>query len=143
MDAIRMTSAHTALMEQFPIEKDAIERHSIIENPLVQNELVVLDAGQEIAEHASDQLVIVTLINGSIEFTVQDTVQYMHGGDVIYMVPGELHKVKAMEQSYMSLTKINAKAVDCLEDEEAEKEAKALEKEEADAGKCDGCGCGK
>ncbi|KFI68270.1 cupin domain-containing protein [Bifidobacterium magnum] len=142
MDAIRMTSAHTALMEQFPIEKDAVEHHSIIENPLVQNDLVILDAGQSIAEHASDQLVVATLVYGSIEFTVQGEVQYMHAGDVIYMAPGELHSIKAMEQSYMSLTKINSKAVDCLEDEEAEEEAEAVENEEAEAGKC-GCNCSK
>ncbi|RSX55036.1 AraC-like regulator [Bifidobacterium dolichotidis] len=123
MEDMRITSAHTALMEQFPIEKGAVEIHNIIENPLVQNKLVVFDAGEERPEHAQDSVVIVTLINGSVEFTVNGKTEYMHGGDVIYMAPGELHSVKAMEQSYLSLTLINAQAVDCLEDEEAEEKA--------------------
>lgn len=81
----------------------------ILDNEILRVVHVMLPAGKELEEHAVPGPVVVQVVEGTVDFQVNNTVQPMSVGDVIYMRPQELHAVRATAAlARISITQIKA-----------------------------------
>ena len=65
---------------------------------------VVVPAEKEISEHKVDGPVIIHCIEGKIELTAMKNSQELKTSQLMYLAPGELHSLKAIENSVVLLT---------------------------------------
>lgn len=102
------SGAYLGLFKQAPIEAGKTNSAIIFEDALIRQVLFGFDAGQELTEHYSPRAVVVTLLEGELNFTLEGVTHNMHAGDVLFMAPGARHAVKAVAPSHMQLTMVNA-----------------------------------
>lgn len=62
------------------------------------------DAGDTLKEHAAHHPVIIQVLRGRVEFTVQDTVQVLEPGRMIHLTPKLRHAVHAVDSSTLTVT---------------------------------------
>jgi len=65
---------------------------------------LVIPAGKEIPTHKVSGPIIVHCINGKIEFTATGSTQVLIAGQLLHLMPDELHSVKSLEDSVVLLT---------------------------------------
>lgn len=65
---------------------------------------LVIAAGKEIPNHKVSGPIIVHCIKGKIEFEAMGSTQELLPGQLLYLMPGEPHSVKAAEDSVTLLT---------------------------------------
>ncbi len=65
---------------------------------------MVLPAGKGIPEHKVDSAITVQCIAGKIAFTAMGTTKVLNYNQLIHLMPGETHSVKAVEDSIVLLT---------------------------------------
>lgn len=70
--------------------------------------LLAFDKGAMLARHFAPGDVLVYVIEGSIEFEIDDTRQELKTGDSILLPSGTSHTVLALDRSRVLLTRINA-----------------------------------
>ncbi len=70
--------------------------------------LLAFDGGTEIATHSAPADVLVQMLEGELEFTLEGTPVKLHAGDFITMAPGARHSLKAISRSKVLVTKLNA-----------------------------------
>lgn len=70
--------------------------------------LLAFDKGTMIARHQADADVMVYVLEGAIEFEVEDQRQHLTAGNALVMPPNTPHTVLALEKSKVLLTKIKA-----------------------------------
>lgn len=70
--------------------------------------LLAFDKGAMLARHQAPGDVLVYLIEGTVEFEVDDTRQHLEAGDSILLPAGTPHTVLALAPSRVLLTRINA-----------------------------------
>ncbi len=81
-----------------------------IDNDLFQLTYLAIAAGEALTEHTSPRAVVVTLLSGAVDFTVEGVVSHMHAGDSVYLAPGAPHALSAHENSCVQLVMINTPA---------------------------------
>lgn len=68
---------------------------------------LVLSAGKSIPEHKAGKHITVQCIQGKVAFTTSSETHEMTPGKLLYLLPGELHSLSAVEDSIMLVTKAN------------------------------------
>lgn len=70
--------------------------------------MMAFDKGTEIPTHSANADVIIQIVEGNMEFTMDGDILYLTEGDLIAMTPGTPHSLKATERFKMLLTKLNS-----------------------------------
>jgi quercetin dioxygenase-like cupin family protein len=65
---------------------------------------LVIPKGKEYPNHKVSGPIVVQCIQGKIEFTAMGTTQELHSGQLLYLMPGEPHSLKAVEDAVILLT---------------------------------------
>lgn len=68
---------------------------------------LVLSAGKTIPEHKAAKHITVQCIKGKVAFSTSSNTIEMTPGKLLYLLPGELHSLSAIEDSIMLVTKAN------------------------------------
>ncbi len=68
---------------------------------------LVLPAGKQIAEHKAPKEITVQCVAGEVEFTTPIATVTMTAGKMMFLTPGELHSLKAVDDSIVLVTKAN------------------------------------
>lgn len=100
-------SAHTDLLAELPITKEATTSRVLINNPLLRYVLFAFDTNQQLTEHSSPRAVVVNLLSGTMDFTLEGTVHHMVAGDVLYLPPHAPHALVATAPCHMALTMVD------------------------------------
>ncbi len=110
--SVSESKVYTDLLRQLPILQEATTSRVVLNNELIRYVLFSFDAGQLLTEHASPKAVVVQLLSGHMEFTVAGETSTLTAGDVVYLAPGARHALTAIEPCHMSLTMVDAAAVE-------------------------------
>ncbi len=70
--------------------------------------LMEVDKGLEIQTHTANADVLVQIIDGSMEFTLENEILKLKEGDALTITPGVKHSLKATERFKVLVTKLNA-----------------------------------
>lgn len=70
--------------------------------------LMAFDKGIELGTHMAAATVLVQILEGECDFTVEGKVNKMSAGDYLIMEPGTHHSLSAPERFKVLVTKINA-----------------------------------
>ena len=65
---------------------------------------IVFKKGQVMEDHQAPFAIIVQVIQGSINFGVQNEIKQMNAGDIISLSPQVIHNLKALADSVVRLT---------------------------------------
>ena len=65
---------------------------------------LIIPAGKEIPNHKVTGPIIVHCLTGKIEFTAMGKTQVLMANQLLYLMPDELHLVKAVDDSVVLLT---------------------------------------
>ena len=68
---------------------------------------LVLPAGKSIPEHKAAKHITVQCIQGKVEFSMESNKVEMTPGKILFLLPGALHSLNAIEDSIMLVTKAN------------------------------------
>ena len=98
------------LNEALPISEEATTSRVVVNNELLRTVIFTFDAGQLLTEHASPKAVVVTLLEGEMDFSVGERTERMSAGDVIYLAPGERHALTAVTACRMQLVMVEVDA---------------------------------
>ncbi|VEG27059.1 cupin domain-containing protein [Actinomyces howellii] len=94
------------LTEALPVSQDATTSRVVVNNDLLRTVLFTFDAGQALTEHASPKAVVVTLLEGEMDFSVGERTERLVAGDVVYLAPGERHALTAATACRMQLVMV-------------------------------------
>ena len=90
------------LNEALPISEEATTN-----NDVLRTVVFTFDAGQQLTEHASPRAVVVTLLEGEMDFSIGERTERMGAGDVIYLAPNDRHALTAVTACRMQLVMVN------------------------------------
>lgn len=68
---------------------------------------LILPAGKAIPEHKAAKEITVQCVAGEVDFTTMGMTHRMTSGEMLFLPPGELHSLNAIEDSVMLVTKVN------------------------------------
>ena len=91
------------LNEALPTSKEATTSRVVVNNDILRTVVFTFDAGQVLTEHSSPRAVIVTLLEGEMDFSIGERTERMGAGDVIYLAPGDRHALTAVTPCRMQL----------------------------------------
>lgn len=94
------------LAEQIECGEDRVHVRNIFGNANGGVALVAFKAGQKLDTHTAPAEVMITVLDGEIEFTMIDRPMTLRAGQFILMGAGVQHSVVAKADSKMMLTKI-------------------------------------
>ncbi len=100
------------LNEALPISEEATTSRVVVNNDVLRTVVFTFDAGQVLTEHASTKAVVVTLLQGEMDFSIGERTERMRAGDVIYLAPGERHALSAVTPCRMQLVMVDVDAKD-------------------------------
>ena len=107
--AVSESVVTTGLLEALPVSESSITSRVVVNNPLIRVVVFAFDTGEMLTEHSSPRAVVVQLLDGRIDYTM-DGETTMSPGDVIYMRPGVRHALVALEPSHLSLVMVDTEA---------------------------------
>lgn len=70
---------------------------------------MAFDKGCELPTHVAQADVLVQILEGEMDFTIEGEVHHLKAGQFITMKPNTHHSLKAVERFKMLLTKLNVK----------------------------------
>ena len=76
------------LNDALPISDEATTSRVVVNNEILRTVIFTFDTGQLLTEHTSPRAVIVTLLEGEMDFSIGERTERMGAGDVIYLAPG-------------------------------------------------------
>ena len=86
-----------------PISEEATTSRVVVNNDVLRTVIFTFDAGQMLTEHASTKAVVVTLLEGEMDFSIGERNERMKAGDVIYLAPNDRHALTAVPPCRMEL----------------------------------------
>ena len=95
------------LNEALPISDEATTSRVVVNNEILRTVIFTFDTGQLLTEHTSPRAVIVTLLEGEMDFSIGERTERMSAGDVIYLAPGERHALTAVSPCRMQLVMVD------------------------------------
>ena len=98
--------------EQLPVVTESTTSRVIVNNPLLRVVDFTYAAGQLLTEHSSPRAVVVTLLDGEMDFEVEGRSNILHAGDVIYLAPDARHALTALTDCRMQLVMVDTTAHD-------------------------------
>jgi quercetin dioxygenase-like cupin family protein len=100
----------TGLLEALPVTESSVTSRVVVNNPLLRVVVFAFDTGEMLTEHSSPRAVVVQLLDGRIDYTLDGATTPLVPGDVIYMRPGVRHALLALEPSHLSLVMVDTEA---------------------------------
>ena len=91
------------LNEALPVSEEATTSRVVVNNDVLRTVIFTFDAGQLLTEHASPRAVVVTLLEGEMDFSIGERKERLGAGDVIYLAPGDRHALTAVTACRMQL----------------------------------------
>lgn len=107
LSSSKETKVMTGIFQDLPITPHATTSKIVENNERLRHVVFAMDAGCDMKEHASPRAVVVTLLQGVMDFWIGAEKSVLRAGDVIYLAPGEPHSLKAVEPCYMALTLVD------------------------------------
>ena len=95
------------LNDALPISDEATTSRVVVNNDILRTVVFTFDAGQVLTEHSSPRAVIVTLLEGEMDFSIGERTERMGAGDVIYLAPGDRHALTAVTPCRMQLVMVD------------------------------------
>ncbi|QPL06164.1 MULTISPECIES: cupin domain-containing protein [Actinomyces] len=95
------------LTEALPVSEEATTSRVVVNNDLLRTVVFTFDAGQLLTEHASPKAVVVTLLEGEMDFCVGERTERLAVGDVVYLAPGDRHALTAVTACRMQLVMVD------------------------------------
>ena len=95
------------LNEALPISEEATTSRVVVNNDVLRTVVFTFDAGQQLTEHASPRAVVVTLLEGEMDFSIGARKERMGAGDVIYLAPNDRHALTAVTACRMQLVMVD------------------------------------
>lgn len=95
------------VLKDLPVAKDATTSRVLVNNALLRVVDFSFDEGQLLTEHSSPRAVVVTLLDGTMEFDLEDQTHQLAAGDVVYMAPGARHALRATSRCHMQLVMVD------------------------------------
>ena len=95
------------LNEVLPISEEATTSRVVVNNDVLRTVIFTFDAGQMLTEHASTKAVVVTLLEGEMDFSIGERNERMKAGDVIYLAPNDRHALTAVTPCRMELVMVD------------------------------------
>lgn len=86
--------------DDLPNEKTKV----IIKTDQIELARLVIPKGKEYPNHKVSGPTVIQCIQGKIELTAMGTTQELHPGQLLYLMPGELHSLIGMEDAVILLT---------------------------------------
>lgn len=96
------------LAGQIESGNDRVRFKNIISTPSGGVSLLAFKAGQALAEHLAPAELMVTVLEGEIDFNVAGKPHTLHTGDFMLVGEGVVHSVTATADSKVMLTKLKA-----------------------------------
>ncbi|XVX21451.1 cupin domain-containing protein [Actinomycetota bacterium] len=100
----------TGLLEALPVTDSSITSRVVANNPLMRVVAFAFDTGEQLTEHSSPRAVVVQVLSGALDFSLDGQTHHMVTGDVLYMAPGARHALVATEPCHMSLVMVDTEA---------------------------------
>ena len=95
------------LNEALPVSEEATTSRVVVNNDVLRTVIFTFDAGQMLTEHASTKAVVVTLLEGEMDFSIGERNERMKAGDVIYLAPNDRHALTAVTPCRMELVMVD------------------------------------
>ena len=93
--------------DALPISEEATTSRVVVNNDVLRTVIFTFDAGQMLTEHASTKAVVVTLLEGEMNFSIGERNERMKAGDVIYLAPNDRHALTAVTPCRMELVMVD------------------------------------
>ena len=93
--------------DALPISEEATTSRVVVNNDVLRTVIFTFDAGQMLTEHASTKAVVVTLLEGEMDFSIGERNERMKAGDVIYLAPSDRHALTAVTPCRMELVMVD------------------------------------
>lgn len=93
------------LTDQIKSSSDKVEFLNVMNTPNGGVGVMALEAGQKLDSHAAPAELFVLVLEGEIEFTVDDKVNMMKEGDILMLGEGVRHAVECMRNAKILLCK--------------------------------------
>ena len=114
-----------------PISEEATTSRVVVNNEILRTVVFTFDAGQVLTEHSSPRAVVVTLLEGEMDFSIGERTERMGAGDVIYLAPGDRHALTAVTPCRMQLVMVDVDKVGARADKERGELAAATDQQPA------------
>ena len=95
------------LNDALPISEEATTSRVVVNNDVLRTVIFTFDAGQMLTEHASTKAVVVTLLEGEMDFSIGNRSERLKAGDVIYLAPNDRHALTAVTPCRMELVMVD------------------------------------
>ncbi|WP_291455434.1 cupin domain-containing protein [Actinomyces sp. oral taxon 448] len=95
------------LNDALPISEETTTSRVVVNNDVLRTVIFTFDAGQMLTEHASTKAVVVTLLEGEMDFSIGERNERMKAGDVIYLAPNDRHALTAVTPCRMELVMVD------------------------------------
>ncbi|NLA28064.1 MAG: cupin domain-containing protein [Propionibacterium sp.] len=92
---------------ELPVINESTTSRVILSNPLLRVVDFTFDTGQLLTEHTSPRAVVVTLLDGEMDFKLEGESHIMHAGDMIYLAPGAPHALTAITPCRLQLVMVD------------------------------------
>lgn len=97
----------TVAIDLVKYETGKVNHRVVVENPQGVVIAMAMDKDTFLPEHSAPAQLLVQVIEGQIEFTLQGHAHTLSQGTVLAVAPNEAHKVHAIIPSKLLLTKLN------------------------------------
>lgn len=104
-----MATHHASPSEVVDLEtwaQDIPKEHAkaIVKTPDMELARLVFSAGEEFKSHKVSGPIVVHCISGKIEFTAMGATRALQSGQLLYLLPNELHSLRALTDAIVLLT---------------------------------------
>ena len=96
--------AQTSLPAETVFAENGVVSRTLFATPTTRVVLFAFAEGQSLSEHSTPRDVLVQIITGRCEFSVNGQAHLLAAGDLLHLPPGAAHAVQAIERFSMLLT---------------------------------------
>lgn len=101
------SSVHAGLAQEMPVVDRSTTSRALVNNPLLRVVEFTFDTGELLTDHASPRAVVVVVVSGQVDFTLDGTTTRLSDGDVVYMAPDARHALEAVTPVRLTLTLVD------------------------------------
>jgi quercetin dioxygenase-like cupin family protein len=97
---------HANLLELTPIVEDATVSKPLVNSDAIRQVVFAMDKGQLMSEHRAPFVVVVQVLDGELDFTVDGKTSSLVAHDWLIMPPDKPHDLNAVEPTRFLLTMV-------------------------------------
>jgi quercetin dioxygenase-like cupin family protein len=98
---------HAGVWGEMPIALESTTSRALVKDDLLNVVEFVMDAGQELTDHASPRAVVIHIGAGEVRVSLDDVAHELTAGDVVYLAPGQRHAVLARTAARFTLVMVD------------------------------------